>query len=206
MSSDKTCKVCNRQDVEFYKNRRICKGCYSKRVQDVYAQTEKGHLIRHKARKKYNKTERAAINRKAYFKKNPNAREAALIRKGCWNFVKGKNATAKFRKHIGCTSSEFRQYIESLFILNMSWQNYGSVWHIDHIMPLNLFNLLNEKQFAQACHFTNTRPLFKVANLKRPRKTHPSFPTIPLHAVKEDNLVVNIFEFATSPISILDED
>ncbi|KKL15741.1 hypothetical protein LCGC14_2502560 [marine sediment metagenome] len=50
----------------------------------------------------------------------------------------------------------------------MSWENYGFYgWHIDHIKPLCLFNLSDEKQFNKACHYTNLQPLWAEENLKK---------------------------------------
>lgn len=193
----KICKVCNRQDVEFYPNRRVCKGCYNHKTQTVYAQTEKGKAIRHKARKKYDKSVKGVIFRKAYFQKNPQAREARTIRQGCWSFIRRGRAGVKFSRNIGCTAAEYKAYIESQFVLNMSWENYGSLWHIDHILPLNCFDLLKPDQFAAACHYTNTRPLYKTANLRRSRKFYRSRPMKPLHALNyhDHGAIHNLWDY-----------
>jgi hypothetical protein len=51
----------------------------------------------------------------------------------------------------------------------MSWGNYGQ-WHIDHIIPLSSFNLLEEQQFKIACHYTNLQPLWAKENLSKGNK------------------------------------
>lgn len=197
VSSVKTCKVCNQTGVPFYPNRRVCKQCYAKNIQNNYAQSEKGKAIRHAARKRYDKTAKGVIFKKTYYANNPQAREASTIRKGCWNFIKKGRAGVRFSKNIGCTAEEYRAYLESQFVLNMSWSNYGTLWHIDHILPLNCFNLLDADQFAAACHYTNTRPLYKIENLKRPRKSHPNMKIVPLHYItsKDEHIMYNVFDF-----------
>ncbi len=60
-------------------------------------------------------------------------------------------------------------HIESMFEPGMSWDNWGE-WHIDHIRPLASFDLENAERLAEACHYTNLRPLWKVDNLRKGEK------------------------------------
>jgi hypothetical protein len=63
-------------------------------------------------------------------------------------------------KDLGCTIVELKKYLESKFLPGMSWDNYGTHgWHIDHIKPLNLFDLTNPEQLKEACHYSNLQPL-----------------------------------------------
>lgn len=65
---------------------------------------------------------------------------------------------------IGCNSSTLRQHIESRFTGTMTWDNYGSVWVIDHILPLSAFDLSNPEHVREVNHYTNLQPLTKEAN------------------------------------------
>ena len=82
-----------------------------------------------------------------------------------------KNMTFKY-KHmsdlLGCDRKFFIDYIESKFEKDMTWENYGTYWHIDHIMPMFTFNLFNENEIRKCCHYTNLRPLTAKENLTRP--------------------------------------
>ena len=60
---------------------------------------------------------------------------------------------------IGCSVSELHAHISSLFVGSMSWDNYGSFWHIDHIKPLAAFDLHNPAELAASMHFSNLQPL-----------------------------------------------
>lgn len=71
---------------------------------------------------------------------------------------------------LGISIVEFMSYIESKFVPGMSWDNYGAVWHLDHIRPLSSFNLQDADQFKVACHYTNLQPLFAVDNLIKSNK------------------------------------
>jgi len=69
---------------------------------------------------------------------------------------------------IGCSPSQLKSYLESLFQEGMSWDNYGVYgWHIDHIIPCASFDLTNPEQQRKCFHYTNLQPLWAVDNLKK---------------------------------------
>ena len=69
---------------------------------------------------------------------------------------------------IGCTIEEFKNYIESKFRDGMTWENYGPKgWHIDHIKPYKLFNLLDPEEQKKCCHYTNLQPLWWNENIAK---------------------------------------
>ena len=47
----------------------------------------------------------------------------------------------------------------------MSWDNYGSYWHIDHIRPCASFNLQNEEEQQICFHYSNLQPLTAKDNI-----------------------------------------
>jgi len=46
----------------------------------------------------------------------------------------------------------------------MNWQNYGK-WHIDHVKPLSIFDITNEKELYVACNFKNLQPMWALENI-----------------------------------------
>jgi hypothetical protein len=69
--------------------------------------------------------------------------------------------------------AEFAQHLERQFVEGMSWQNYGvkrGQWSIDHIIPLDCFDLANPDERKRAFHFSNCRPLWTVENIRRSRQ------------------------------------
>ena len=76
----------------------------------------------------------------------------------------------------GCTTEQLRAHLERQFYTRMSWANYGRAWHIDHIVPCSAFDLTNPEQQRQCFHFSNLRPLWARANLRKSDKiTDPQF-------------------------------
>ena len=46
----------------------------------------------------------------------------------------------------------------------MSWENYGAVWDIDHIVPIKYQNPTIE-EVIERLHYKNTQPLWKKDNI-----------------------------------------
>jgi len=46
-------------------------------------------------------------------------------------------------------------------------ENYGKVWHIDHNIPLDVFDLTNLEEFRKACHYTNLYPRWATTKIAR---------------------------------------
>lgn len=62
--------------------------------------------------------------------------------------------------YLDMNAFELRPYIESLWQPGMTWENYKSVWVVDHIVPLRYFDPSNEREMKLCwCHH-NLRPSF----------------------------------------------
>lgn len=70
--------------------------------------------------------------------------------------------TQKLNKYTGCSMEELKIYLEQQFDEKMSWENYGSYWSIDHILPLSLAE--NEEELYKLSHYLNLRPLSNIDN------------------------------------------
>ncbi len=65
---------------------------------------------------------------------------------------------------IGCKMEHLVKHLESRFSKGMTWDNHGSEWHIDHIIPCALFDFTNESHILQCSHYTNLQPLWATDN------------------------------------------
>jgi len=76
--------------------------------------------------------------------------------------------TLKSKKTIeilGCSFEEFKLYIEGKFDINMNWENYGTYWHLDHMIPISWAE--NEEELIKLNHYTNYQPLYWEENLRK---------------------------------------
>lgn len=85
--------------------------------------------------------------------------------------LKGAKAGRHWEDLVPYTLEQLRQHIESQFIPPMSWDNYGTYWELDHIIPQNLFNFNSpeDKDFQVCWSLANLRPLEKSLNRQRPK-------------------------------------
>lgn len=49
----------------------------------------------------------------------------------------------------------------------MSWENYGTYWEVDHILPLANYCLTDRGTFRRLIHYTNLQPLTVAANRRK---------------------------------------
>jgi hypothetical protein len=79
--------------------------------------------------------------------------------------------TTKSKKTIeilGCSFEEFKLHLESKFDDKMNWENQGTYWHMDHIIPIS--SAITEEDVYRLNHYTNFQPLYWEDNLKKSNK------------------------------------
>lgn len=68
---------------------------------------------------------------------------------------------------IGCSPEQLKAHLQDQFSKGMSWNNYGTYWHADHIIPIAWFDLSDPNQQRWAFHYSNMQPLTKSENLRK---------------------------------------
>lgn len=81
--------------------------------------------------------------------------------------LRKKSKSAYTMRLLGCSVDELIVHLESRFSPSMNWDNYGTLWHVDHIIPLASFDLSKPEHLRAACHWTNLQPLEASANIKK---------------------------------------
>jgi hypothetical protein len=107
-------------------------------------------------------------NRRRY--KNPQNRIESSIRRRIGKLLRGTLKPDHSEALLGCSFEEFMNYIAAKFKPGMSMENYGRKWHIDHIMPCSAFDMRDEEQARRCFHFTNMRPMWAKANMRKGSK------------------------------------
>lgn len=96
---------------------------------------------------------------------DPIKRISRNLSKAIWQSLKGKKGGLTWLSYVDFTIEELSIHLESKFKPEMTWDNYGSYWHVDHIRPLSWFNL--ETDFKQAWCLENLQPLEAELNLSK---------------------------------------
>ena len=83
--------------------------------------------------------------------------------------MKNKQKIGSAVSDLGCSVNYLKLHLEKQFVLEMTWDNYGK-WHIDHIIPISLFNLQDRNDFLKANHYTNLQPMWAKDNITKGNK------------------------------------
>lgn len=116
--------------------------------------------------KEYLPTRKEKIKERRKIDKNFQLSE--ILRSKYHKMIKGKETS--YQKIIGCDIETLKKWLEFQFDKNMNWENQGSYWEIDHILPINKFKFENEKEIGICFNWTNLQPLYKVENKQKTDK------------------------------------
>lgn len=177
-SSKDTCSRCDQQKPlsEFEPGKRYCRPCgrqmcknYKNSNKEDVSEYNKQYKAENKDtvreyNRKYTATARKT-NIQFKIKMNLRIRLSKLIKKA--NATKYNN-TLNF---LGCSLEFLLVWFESRFLQNMTFQNYGKVWHIDHVIPCAMFDLTNEEDQKRCFHWSNLQPMNGLQNILKKDKT-----------------------------------
>ena len=110
-------------------------------------------------------------NIKKYYKKyrlDPNVRIRAALGCRLSTFITRESDT--LLKYIGCSYEYLLNWLQFQLFGNMTMENYGRIWHIDHCIPCNNFDLTNEEEIYKCFNWNNLRPLTQEKNCKKGSK------------------------------------
>lgn len=80
-------------------------------------------------------------------------------------FRRSEKKIAQTIESLGYSSLQLRNHLESKFDENMNWDNYGTYWHVDHIIPISIFK--EDTPIAIVNSLCNLRPFEKYANFQK---------------------------------------
>jgi len=81
--------------------------------------------------------------------------------------LKGLSKSKRSSDLIGCTWDQLKMHLQCQFEPWMTWDNYGTEWHVDHIKPCAAFDLSNPQEQLACFHYSNLRPLRSMDNWKK---------------------------------------
>ena len=94
-------------------------------------------------------------------------RLAYNMRKCIRNYIFENIKSKKTEEILGTNKVEYKKYLQSKFKEGMTWENYGKVWQIDHIIPSSSFKFNTKEDLKKCFNYKNTQPLFRSENLSK---------------------------------------
>lgn len=151
------CKLC---ESKYQKERRTQKKeenieLYRKKCAEYYANDKE-------RRKQYFSIHENKEKRRAYFrsyKKERRSKDLKYLlmenhRRRINNAVQNKYNSSK--ELLGCEIDFYIKWIEFTMKCDMTWENYGTYWHIDHIIPIKNYDIENPEEAKKAFNWKNT--------------------------------------------------
>ena len=80
--------------------------------------------------------------------------------------LKGEPQVYKHKQLVG-TMAQFKEHIEDRWQADMTWENYGTLWEIDHIIPLQAWDLSQAEHQRLAFSRWNLQPLTRQQNQRK---------------------------------------
>lgn len=187
------CRSCrNKVDTAYYQQhreeRKIQDKIYRDKTKEARSKYQKQYRIENKESlriyfRQYTLDNKEKINEGALrrhttrYYNDIQFRLAIVLRKRLYMALVDETKKGSAVDDLGCSVKELKQYLESKFQPDMTWENWGIYgWHIDHIRPMASFDLTKREELLQACHYTNLQPLWvkdhkqktkiDIANLK----------------------------------------
>lgn len=106
----------------------------------------------------------------------PQIRLASNLRSRLRSALRRSSKAGSAVKDLGCSISQFQEHLSSKFQSGMSWDNYGAYrggWTIDHIIPLDAFDLSDRQHVVLSCHYLNLQPMWYEENISKGNKIIP---------------------------------
>lgn len=199
-----TCCYCNVNTFEKYLTKKYCDECnilvkrerckkYKQNNKDKIKEYNKNYKQDHKEEtkeynKKYNVENREQIQQRQTEqhrerrKNDPSYKLILTARSRMYKLIKGIFKGGSVTETIGCDGDFLKKWLSSQFTEDMTLENHGEVWHIDHVIPCALFDLSTTENQKQCFHWTNLQPKHKDKNLEKNNSL--DFKEVHLHELK----------------------
>ena len=168
------CKECDRSYYRDNPARKIyVKEAQAKRLSDPEYKRKVRETNKLRQRKEETRIITRANTQKRY-KNDPAFKVRLLLASRLNTVLKGCAKTAHTQKLVGCSFTQLKEHLESLWLPGMNWENHGrfeddgtQTWHIDHIIPCASFDLTKPEEQHKCFHYTNLQPLWAIDNVRK---------------------------------------
>jgi hypothetical protein len=168
------------------RRKKVWKEYYEKNKEIILEKSAEYYIRTIEDRRQYRKKNRARLNEyyKNKYKTDPMYRLRVLISSGIRKSLYNGKDGYGWETLVGYTLDDLKSHLESKFDENMNWDNCGSYWHIDHIVPLASFNFASydDEAFKKCWSLENLQPLYGLDNFRKNDKISEEFGNIELAA------------------------
>ena len=158
-NNPETSKALMKRQYEKYRDKKIQSSYkWAKNNPEKVRETKRKNKFKYKS--KYLQAEN--IKNKEKRDQDPYYRFNRNLSKQIWEILKGKKNGKSWKRFVDFKIDDLIESIEKKFGEGMTWENYGTFWELDHIIPLNHFKSLDitdEEKVRLAWRLDNLQPL-----------------------------------------------
>jgi len=116
--------------------------------------------------------EKARLRKREWDRKHrldPTHRLSNNIRTNMCHALRGKKGFRKWESLIGYTLQDLINHLQSKLTPDMTWDNYGSLWQVDHITPKSWFkyDTAEHPEFKKCWSLNNLQPKLATDNIRK---------------------------------------
>ena len=160
----------------YHKNKEVINAKRRERYENDPSLREK---CSQQARTHYEKNREKYVKKAVDYKRNRRQTDIAYrlqcnVSNAVWYAVTGQRGSkgGKTFDELPYSAEQLKEHLETQFDEQMTWENYGSYWHIDHIYPQSRlpFDSLKHPNFRKCWALSNLRPLEAKENQSKGAK------------------------------------
>lgn len=181
MNTTQLCKYCGLEvNINLFRhNRKKCKSCEKEHGRNYRHSeigktkakkwTENNKEIHAKLQSNWAKNNRQHLNDKynSRYHNDFQFKMKKMCHKHLLNNLKKKSSTMKY---FSCDIKLFTKWLKYCFTEQMNMKNHGSYWHLDHVIPISLFDLTKSEEVYLCFHYLNYMPLEGKENILKQNK------------------------------------
>lgn len=163
------CRIANKKTQQTRDKEK--KQAYNKLYYNINKETiclKRAESSREYARDYYRKNKELIFAKeKERYSKDVQFRLSKIYKNRLTSSIKGE---CKSVNYLGIGINQLQFFIESQFMENMSWENKGFLWELDHVIPISKFNLTLPLHRTVCFHWCNLKPISKKDNRRKSNK------------------------------------
>lgn len=159
LNNPDTGKALMKRQYEKHKNKKLQSSYeWAKNNPERIIEIKRKNKIKYKDKylQSENKRNKEKRDKDPYYRFNRN------LSKQIWEILKGRKNGKSWKRFIDFEINDLIKTIEKQFREGMTWDNYGTYWELDHIIPLNHYKSLDitdEQRVRLAWRIDNLQPL-----------------------------------------------
>tara|TARA_Y100000310_G_scaffold267837_1_gene280082 strand:- start:55 stop:705 length:651 start_codon:yes stop_codon:yes gene_type:complete len=179
-----SCSSCHREYRKKYnivhcdKNREYNKQYYKKHRERIL-EHKKQYRLQPCTKKRIEEYERSparrkqiAVRQRERYKTDVEYKLRRRISASVYDMLVGRKKYKSILQCLPYTMLQLKEHLESQFDEHMTWENYGTYWHMDHIYPQSKlpYDSVDHDNFKRAWALNNLQPLEAAANIRKGNK------------------------------------